>query len=140
MLNGGVVEINRQGKFSVEEANGILPLIHKITEEYSQLVNELENRLEALGTSDEKKAEEIEQQVNEYVQQWHSKVRKLGGLPKGLWLVDFDSGDGYFCWKYPEAEISHWHSYDDGFLGRVTLKERESKDENCARTDQLNPW
>ena len=43
----------------------------------------------------------------------------LGGQPKGLWLVDFDSGDGFsFCWKYGEEEIAHVHAYDAGFAGR----------------------
>jgi len=21
---------------------------------------------------------------------------------KGLWLVDFDNGSGYYCWRYPK--------------------------------------
>jgi hypothetical protein len=41
--------------------------------------------------------------------------------------VDFDAGDGYFCWKYPEAEALHWHEYKSGFPGRISLKERERK-------------
>ena len=38
---------------------------------------------------------------------------------KGLWLVDFDSGAGYYCWKYPESSLGHFHGYDEGFSGRV---------------------
>ncbi len=40
---------------------------------------------------------------------------------KGVWLVDFDSGGGYYCWKYPETGLNHFHSYDEGFSGRLPL-------------------
>ena len=40
---------------------------------------------------------------------------------KGLWLVDWDCGDGYYCWRYPEASIAHFHGYDDGFNGRMPI-------------------
>jgi hypothetical protein len=43
---------------------------------------------------------------------------------KGLWLVDFDSGDGYWCWAYPEADLGHWHSYEGGFGARVPVDQR----------------
>ena len=42
---------------------------------------------------------------------------------KGLWLVDFDSGDGYWCWAYPEDDLGYWHSYEGGFGARVPLEE-----------------
>src|SRR5438045_3726832 len=40
---------------------------------------------------------------------------------KGLWLVDFDSGAGYYCWHYPEPALEYFHGYDEGFPGRVKL-------------------
>jgi len=43
---------------------------------------------------------------------------------KGLWLVDFDSGDGYWCWSYPEEDLRHWHSYEGGYGERVTVEHR----------------
>ena len=35
--------------------------------------------------------------------------------------VDFDNGDGYYCWKCPEVTILHYHCYDEGFAGRMTI-------------------
>jgi len=39
-----------------------------------------------------------------------------------LWLVDFDNGEGYYCWSYPEPAITHYHGYDDGFAGRISIQ------------------
>ena len=41
---------------------------------------------------------------------------------KGLWLVDFDSGAGYYCWKYPEPSLDYFHGYEEGFAGRLPLQ------------------
>ena len=41
---------------------------------------------------------------------------------KGMWLADFDAGNGYYCWKFPENEIRFWHGYKDGFSGRVEIQ------------------
>ena len=44
-----------------------------------------------------------------------------GCQAKGMWLVDFDTGEGYYCWHYPEPEICYFHGYDEGFRGRVKI-------------------
>ena len=50
-------------------------------------------------------------------------IKYLQGLEaKGLWLVDFDNGEGYYCWSYPESSITHYHGYDDGFAGRISIQ------------------
>ena len=36
-------------------------------------------------------------------------------------LVDWDSGDGYYCWRFPEAAIAFFHTYDEGFAGRIPI-------------------
>ena len=48
-------------------------------------------------------------------------MEALGIVVKGLWLVDFDNGEGYYCWKYPEPAIRHYHGYDEGFAGRMKI-------------------
>ena len=57
----------------------------------------------------------------EVVQEWAEELKTLGVEIKGLWLVDFDSGAGYYCWKYPEPALNHFHSYEEGFAGRLPL-------------------
>ena len=58
----------------------------------------------------------------ELVAKWARELTDLGLEIKGLWLVDFDSGAGYYCWKYPEKDLGHFHSYEEGFAGRVPLQ------------------
>jgi len=94
--------------FTLGEAKALLPRVRELTEEaagrYGQLTAEME----------------IERR--DLVAQWAKDLTSLGLEIKGLWLVDFDSGAGYYCWKYPEKDLAHFHSYDEGFSGRVPLQ------------------
>lgn len=57
----------------------------------------------------------------EVVMEWAESIAGLGIEVKGLWLVDFDSGGGYYCWRYPEPALQYFHGYEEGFGGRVKL-------------------
>lgn len=119
-----IIEINRRSVFSLEEAQELLPIVFRITKAYSQKVEALIERLDALSGLGEESASSLELQVNGLIQEWQNKVQKLGALPKGLWIADFDSGDGYFCWKFPERGIEFWHKYTDGYSKRLRVVER----------------
>ena len=123
-----LITINRGGIFSLAQARALLPVVRRITQEFSTRVEALMTRLETINLTQTETIQTVESEVNDLIRIWHEKIRKLGAKPKGLWLVDFDSGDGYFCWKYPEAEIDFWHSYQDGFTGRVPLEHKQSAD------------
>lgn len=56
------------------------------------------------------------------VGRWADSVMGLGIDVKGIWLVDFDNGSGYYCWQYPEESLQYFHGYEDGFGGRVKLQ------------------
>jgi hypothetical protein len=56
------------------------------------------------------------------VDDWTARIRTMGLEAKGLWLVDFDNGEGYYCWKYPEPEIGYFHDYTSGFAGRTKIR------------------
>ena len=49
-------------------------------------------------------------------------ISRLGIEVKGLWLIDFDSGAGYYCWRHPETGLHFFHSYEDGFRGRMPIQ------------------
>jgi hypothetical protein len=119
-----VIEINRRSVFSLEEAQELLPVIFKITKTYSQKVEALVARMDSLAGTSEDAVTALESQINFLIQDWQNKVQKLGALPKGLWIADFDSGDGYFCWKFPERGIEFWHKYSDGYSKRVRVGDR----------------
>lgn len=109
--------------FKRNEAQDSLPLIYHITDETNKRVKKLMHRLHVLQGTDVVLASEIEKEINKEVSKWQSKIQKLGAVPKGMWLADFDSGSGYYCWKFPEVEIKYFHGYQDGFSGRIELED-----------------
>lgn len=125
MEDRGMITINRRGVFSLEEARQILPVVRRITFEFSSKVELLIARLETLQLNQTETICALEKQVNELIQTWNDKIRKLGADPRGLWVVDFNSGAGYYCWKHPELDILYWHSYEDGYSGRKPLAANE---------------
>ena len=103
--------------FTLKEARDLLPQVKEVTQHYHDVVEEMREQLENLEESSDVKR--LEGLMNDAVQEWVNAVRDLGVEVKGLWLADFDSGDGYYyCWKLGEEDIEHFHSYDGGFAGR----------------------
>lgn len=131
-MQGNVVSISRREKFSLIQAREILPIVRKITEEHKAKVETLMSRLEIIDLNNVLLIDALEEEVNQLLDNWKAKVGRLGGLAKGLWLVDFNSGDGMYCWKYPEADIYYWHGYDEGMSGRITVADKEIVDK-CFR-------
>lgn len=120
-----VIEIGRQAKrvFSLVEANELLPLIYHLTEESYSEAKVILNQIKAFQQYQPKRAAELEVTMQQIVEKWQSKVERLGVQAQGLWIADFDNGEGYFCWKYPETKVCFHHGYKDGFSGRVPIDE-----------------
>lgn len=111
--------------FTLDEARAMLPRVQGLTRPVFDLAASLAEELQAVEQREEdSRAEELRERLHALVDSWAGAVRELGTDVKGLWLVDFDSGDGYWCWAYPEEELSHWHSYEGGFGSRVPIEER----------------
>ena len=53
---------------------------------------------------------------------WVRAMEALGVEVEGRWLVDFDHGRGYYCWRWPEERLDYFHGYDEGFAGRVRIQ------------------
>ena len=117
-----MIEINRKKVFSLDEARRLLPLVYRMTEDSSREVKGLMNRIDAFSDKGHSSVAILENQINEIIDRWQIKMIKLGAEPKGLWMADFDNGEGYYCWKFPEAEINYWHGYQDGFSGRILVE------------------
>jgi len=117
-----VIEINRRKTFSLVDARTLLPIIYRFTEEASKEVKLQVNRIEAYSDKSHPSVSVIENEINQIINKWQAKVEKLGASPKGLWMADFDNGEGYYCWKFPENEIKHWHGYQDGYSGRMLIE------------------
>lgn len=105
--------------FTYEEAQKLMPEVVDLTRSAVEKIDSLFAG-NAVGTGEEI-ADEVLDEYNEIVDGWAEAILDMGIDVKGLWLVDFDSGSGYYCWKYPEPALSHFHGYDEGFQGRVKL-------------------
>jgi len=69
------------------------------------------------------RVEDLAARINGYIQE----LALIGCLFKGFeeGLVDFlgrhDDRDVFWCWKFGESRIQHWHEVDAGFAGRQPL-------------------
>jgi len=117
-----IVARNETRAFSLAEAEALFPLVRTITHEAFQELDPVRKRLESMVPTNPQ-IREVERQYEQIVKRWMAKMGRLGLVVKGLWLVDFDTGDGYLCWKYPELRISHYHGYAEGYTGRRPLRD-----------------
>lgn len=63
----------------------------------------------------------LAERIEAVVMRWAREVEALGAEAKGLWLVDFDSGAGYYCWRWPEQSLEFFHGYEEGYAGRARI-------------------
>jgi hypothetical protein len=106
--------------FSYDDALNTFPLVRDLT---AAAVRQIEALATNFGSRDDLDArrEEIEEAQEKIVRAWARELTAAGCEVKGVWLVDWDSGDGYYCWRFPEPSISFFHTYDEGFAGRIPL-------------------
>jgi hypothetical protein len=100
--------VNERKVFTYEEAAKLLPEAQRIT---ATAIAEVES----LPESETAAASE------QIITDWAGAIIELGIEVKGLWLIDFDNGSGYYCWQHPEPSLQYFHGYEEGFGGRVKL-------------------
>ena len=118
---GELVSIGSRRVFTLAQARALLPVVRRITRRARTRYQALQARLGATPQSVEQVVT-LEQAIHEVVAEWTERIERLGCTARGLWTVDFDSGTGFFCWRYPEDDIAYFHGYDDGFAGRTPLR------------------
>lgn len=106
--------------FSYDEALSTFPTVRDLT---AAAVRQVDAVLAAVQSREELAARkaEIEEACEEIVGEWARQVSDLGCEVKGRWLVDWDNGDGYYCWRFPEKTLSFFHGYEEGFAGRMPI-------------------
>ena len=113
----GEVATGRQ--WTLEGARAVLADVRRRTE---RAVQEAEKLVLARERSAPDAQAKIDAKIQSLIERWSSEMEALGAEVKGVWLVDFDNGSGYYCWKWPEETVDHFHSYEEGFGGRSRIQ------------------
>jgi hypothetical protein len=109
--------------FSYDEASAMLDEVRELTVAAHERLQALRAKVEGAPPGS-RRAKKLSEWINTVIHQWAEDILSLGALPKGLWTVDFDSGKGYyFCWTLNESRLTHFHNYEEGFMGRKPLSE-----------------
>ncbi|HEC11906.1 MAG TPA: DUF2203 family protein [Acidiferrobacteraceae bacterium] len=108
--------------FNLAEAQELFSLVRNISQTAFEELVPIRKQLETMIPSNPQ-LPAMERRYEAIVKRWVSKMERLGLLVKGLWVVNFDTGDGYLCWKYPELKLSHYHDYSQSFSDRRPLEE-----------------
>ena len=128
-----IVPHNDPRMFTLAEAQALFPLVRTITRAAHDELEPARRKLEGMIPGNPL-LHEVERQYEGVVKRWVAKMERLGLVIKGLWLVDFDTGDGYLCWRFPELKIGHFHDYHEGYSARRALPEViEERDPDWAR-------
>jgi hypothetical protein len=108
-------------RWTLEAARELVGDVRARTERAVREADALVAERDALPADSPKQAV-LEQKVQDVVGRWAREMEALGLEVKGVWLVDFDNGSGYYCWRWPETELAHYHGYEEGFDGRVRIQ------------------
>jgi hypothetical protein len=104
--------------FTYGQATALLPEVRRITEHTYDQVDALRQSMSPAAASTPR----LQERIDQLIEGWARELIGLGLEVKGLWLVDFDNGSGYYCWRYPESSLQYYHSYEEGFQGRVPIQ------------------
>ena len=102
-------------------ARALLPEVRRRTQQAVEEVDALVPQRDARAEGTPERVE-AEQRIQRAVSRWIRAMEALGVEVKGAWLVDFDNGRGYYCWRWPEERLEYFHGYDEGFDGRVRIQ------------------
>ena len=105
--------------WTLEGARAVLPDVRERTE---RAVEEAERLVLAREGADEREAARVDAAIQAVIERWAHEMEALGAEVKGVWLVDFDTGSGYYCWRWPETALDHFHGYEEGFAGRTRIQ------------------
>lgn len=108
-----VIPIHSRRVFSQDEAESILPVVRRITERASAAAEEINDQIKFIP-ADEPLHKRLNMEMDLIVRRWAIKVAKLGVNPRGVWLVDFDAGNGWFSWRMGDENLSFFHPHSVG--------------------------
>jgi hypothetical protein len=112
---------NEKRRWTLEGARALVGEVRERTGKAAESVDKLVVERDTLAADTPERAE-LDDRIRKHVSEWVRAMEALGLDVKGLWLVDFDNGSGYYCWKWPEERLEWFHTYEEGFEGRVRIQ------------------
>ena len=113
--------------FTYDEARALIEPVREQTEFANERLQAFHSMLRALP-DESPKTRKINEWIETVVAEWSREILALGAVPKGLWTVDFDSGEGYFyCWTLGESDLEHFHNYEESFQARRPISDRQRR-------------
>ena len=108
--------------FSLAEVRALFPLVQRITRHAYFELEPVRRRMARLvpGHPAQREVEAVYETI---VRRWLGKMQRLGLLVRGLWLVDFDTGDGFLCWRFPQLKVGHYYAYGKAYTDRRPIDE-----------------
>ena len=106
-------------EWTLEGARAVLGDVRARTE---RAVEETEKLVLAREGATPAERAQLDARIQQIIERWAHEMEALGADVKGVWLVDFDNGSGYYCWRWPETALDHFHTYEDGFAGRSRIQ------------------
>jgi hypothetical protein len=108
--------------FTLAEVRDAFPLVQRITRQAHADLEPVRQRLARLVPGHPAQRV-VEAQYEIIVRRWLGKMERLGLLVRGLWLVDFDTGDGFLCWRFPQLKVGHYYAYGEAYTDRRPIDE-----------------
>lgn len=128
--------------FSPDEANALLPLLREelqrlqvLTRQYEENYMDLQDRkADHPGTTDRSEDLFFAEELQLDFMRLEIRAAVRGFELKGVYLKMIDPGlidfpariggkDVLLCWKQGEPSVSHYHGWEEGFIGRKRLQE-----------------
>ncbi len=100
-------------KFTLAEANELLPLIRRISAKHDTVINRAlaNQRFLMVSGAPQIRVTECDNRVVAELQAWSRKIMKLGVRQFQGGAYGFDSGFGYWSWYTNEPSVTHFHDY-----------------------------
>lgn len=110
----------RDKLFNLAEARELLPLVQSITQKHHQELSPIRLRLQKMLSNDPRRAS-VEHHYERVVSRWRDKIELLGAGVAGLWVVEFNVGEGCLSWRYPELTLGSFRANNTPLAERQNL-------------------
>ena len=90
-------------QWTLEAATEMLAEVRRRTERAADAVDALEVRRAA---APEAEGDALAAEVRGHVSRWMREMEALGVEVAGPWRVEFGTGEGAFCWAWPEPRLA----------------------------------